>query len=233
MLQAGLDAGRGEAGCSSALLIFFASPTATHALAGGAGARPRAAACRPEERAIEALIINVLLTLMAATVVVAIALQRNLFGVVMLVGHLQLPHGDRAGRARRGRRRDDRGVGRRRHIDRAAARRAVPRAAARRPSRCTGRWLPLVLSIAVGGAARLRHAGPARVLGSAGADPHACRAALPERDRAGDGRAERRHRGARELPRLRHARRDDGGVHRRGRRRSRCCAARRNGRRAR
>ncbi len=41
--------------------------------------------------------------------------------------HLQLPHGDGAGRARRGRCRDDRGRGRRRHLDRAVARRALPR----------------------------------------------------------------------------------------------------------
>ena len=48
------------------VLIFFASPTATHALARAAMARGvEAAAVRRGERAIETLIINVLLVLMA------------------------------------------------------------------------------------------------------------------------------------------------------------------------
>ena len=62
-----------------------------------------------------------LLTLLAV-VTVAIVRQRNLFGVVVLAEHLQLPDGERADRARCRRRGDDRGLGRRRRFDRPPAR---------------------------------------------------------------------------------------------------------------
>ena len=68
------------------LLVFFASPTATHALAKAAmerGIKPLLA-CRGV-RVIETLIINVLLVLMAVTVVV-LARNRNLFAVIVLSG---------------------------------------------------------------------------------------------------------------------------------------------------
>jgi hypothetical protein len=65
------------------------SPTATHALARAAWVRGDAALGRTRalnrgDPAIETLIINVLLVLMAVTVV-ALARSRNLFGVVVLV----------------------------------------------------------------------------------------------------------------------------------------------------
>ena len=61
-----------------AIFIFFTSPVATHALVRAALASRREAAARAGGRAIEALIINVLLTLLAA-LTIAIAVQRNLF----------------------------------------------------------------------------------------------------------------------------------------------------------
>ena len=60
-------------------------------------------------------------------------------------------------------------------------------------------------------------------------DPQARRAALHRRHDQGNQRAERRHLGAGRLPRLRHARRDDGDLHRRHRRDAapaRCAQAR-------
>ena len=79
-------------------------------------------------------------------------------------------------------------------------------------------WLPLVVSVAVGGVLVYGTLGSAGVLRSGGADPHARRAALPPGRGEGNRRAQRRHRGSRELPRLRHARRDDRRVHCRRRR---------------
>src|SRR5690606_24737685 len=66
--------------------------------------------------------------------------------------------------------------------------------------------------------ARLWNSRPAFLLRSAGADPRARGARLPFQRDARDQRAERRHRCARQLSRLRHPRRDGGGVHRRRRR---------------
>jgi monovalent cation/proton antiporter MnhG/PhaG subunit len=67
------------------VLIFFASPTATTRWPRGHGAGFEAAVVRRGAHTIETLIINVLLVLMALTVLV-IARSRNLFGVIVLGG---------------------------------------------------------------------------------------------------------------------------------------------------
>ena len=139
--------------------------------------------------------------------------------------HLQLPDGDGAGRARRGRCRDDRGLGRRRHVDRAAAG---------------------ALHLTQGRGGQARSSGPAcrcrgrcrhrrlLVYGTFGlpafSDPQAPihtarRAALPQRVAARDGRAERRDVRAGELSRLRHARAKPPSCSPRASGSSRCCAA--------
>ncbi len=66
-----------------ALFIFFTSPAAAHALARAALDRGLSPVLRPGRARIEALIINVLMTLMAALVLAMIA-QRNLFSVIVL-----------------------------------------------------------------------------------------------------------------------------------------------------
>ena len=81
------------------LLIFFASPTATHALARAAmvrGLKPLLA--DDGERVIETLIINVLLVLMAVAVCGHRA-QPQPVRRHRARRHLQLPDGHRAGRA--------------------------------------------------------------------------------------------------------------------------------------
>ena len=76
------------------LLIFFASPTATHALAKAALARGLEPLLAARRRAIEALIINVLLTLMAVLVLAMVSAAQSLCRR-RARGHLQLPDGDR------------------------------------------------------------------------------------------------------------------------------------------
>jgi hypothetical protein len=204
-------AGRLHAGGAKLLmifvLIFFDQPD-RHPRAGARrhGARPEAALGRTRalnrgDPAIETLIINVLLVLMAVTVLV-IARSRNLFGVVVLERHLQLPDGHRAGGDGRGRRGDDRGLGRRRAFPPCCCWARCCCARARRRSRCEA----LAAAGAVGWpwAAVLVYG----TLGlpefpRQGADPRPRGAALPEgwpRNR----RAQRGDRGAGQLPRLRH-----------------------------
>jgi multicomponent Na+:H+ antiporter subunit B len=79
-------------------------------------------------------------------------------------------------------------------------------------------WLPLAVSAVCGLLLVYGSLGLPAFADPAGADPHARRAALPEGRAEGDRRTERRDGRARKLPRLRHAGRDDGGLHRRRRR---------------
>ncbi len=204
------------------LLFFFTSPAATHALAKACNdARRRAAARRTGAHAIEALIVNVLLTLLASYG--RHRDQRNLFAVVILgsiysflmaTALVVLDAVDVA--------MTEASVG---------AGISTVLLLARCTSCTTTRQKPrspalLPLSAHIVMAAVL-------VYGTLDlppfSDPAApihtpCRAALPRRLGARDRRPERRDLGARELPRLRHARRDDGDLHRRHRRASRCCA---------
>ena len=113
-------------------LFFFTGPVVTHALAQACmheNVRPvltedrrglgRASpdASKRAEAAIEVFINMVLLTLLAV-VTVAVVRQRSLFGVVVLIVHLQLPDGQRVDCARRGRCRHDGSLGRRRRSPR-------------------------------------------------------------------------------------------------------------------
>ena len=85
MLQAGLSLVTAKLAIIG-LLIFFVSPDGdARARQGGHDARRQAAARPATEGAIEALIVNVLLALMAV-VALAIVVQRNLFAVVVLGG---------------------------------------------------------------------------------------------------------------------------------------------------
>jgi multicomponent Na+:H+ antiporter subunit B len=97
---------------------------------------------------IETLIVNVLLTLMAVTVVL-LARSRNLFAVIVLFGTLQLPDGHRAGGARRGGRGDDRGRGRRRHFHRALLG-ALHLCKSEEAKPAHEPWLPLAVTLATG-----------------------------------------------------------------------------------
>ena len=168
--------------------------------------------------AIEALIINALLVMMAVVVRRASRRSRNLFCGRRARRHLQLPDGHRAGGHGRGGRGDDRGLGRRRHFHRAACWARCTCATARRPSRAANPGCRCCVSLAW---ARMLVYGtlglPEFSDPKAPIHPHVVPRYL-QRDQAGDRRAQRRDSRAGQLPRLRHAGRDDGGLHRRRRR---------------
>ena len=222
-------------------LFFVTAPVVTHALAQAAlheRVRPLLSEDRrPEqgrrrqrrgEAAIEAAINMALLTLLAA-VAAAIVRQRSLFGVVILFSSYSFLMASVHGGARCRRRRHDGGLGRRRRLDGDPARRAPPdphdgdaagpaaaAAAGRSPSWWEGRS---------SGARSCCRPSASRMRRSTGT----WRRAISPSPISGDARAERGLLGAGRLSRLRHARRDDGDLHRRHRRDAAPAAARGGG----
>jgi multicomponent Na+:H+ antiporter subunit B len=170
--------------------------------------------------AIETLIINVLLVLMAVTVLV-IARSRNLFGVIVLGGLYSflmatvLVAMDAVDVAM-----TEASVGA--GISTVLLLGALVLCKSEEARPVQKPWLPLPCRLAVGAVLVYGTLGLPQFSDPQGTHPQPCRAALPERDEAGSRSAQRGHRGAGQLPRLRHAGRDDRGLHRR---RRRGCAA--------
>ena len=222
-------------------LFFFTGPVVTHALAQAClhediqpmlaeDRRGRGSSRRRRSRTTggshRSLLINAALLTLLAVVTVAIVCQRNLFGVVVLTSIysflmasvlIVLDAVDVA--------MTEASVGAgistvillaTLHLIKTTEMRSVRHAPAAVVRRGRHRRRP---GLGHARAAAVRHAGCA--------DPQACRAALPRRHDQGHQRSERRDLGAGRLSRLRHARRDDGDLHRRHRRDA--AAARRDG----